>query len=365
MTEVAGDTWGSTTDAAGVVKWLREKRNVVVTTHTKPDGDAVGSSVALARALNIAAGGSPGGFSGVASRAEVWFHGPPPPWLGAVAGDVKRRQIDNEYGIPATADPDAVVIVDTGAWSQLRPLEEWLSDRTGSCLVIDHHLRGDADVGATRLVETKAAAACQIVAPLCASLLGKTSITDLPVEVATPLYLGLATDTGWFRHANVTPAAMRTAADLLETGVDHEALHAMIEQRDKPSRLALLQRALASLEYHAEGAVAMMKLRQADFAETGASPGDSGGFLDVVRTVEVIRVAALLTEATVGSNEGPLTKVSFRSKGGPGMVDVNQVASSLGGGGHAQAAGARIDAPLDDAWATIRERLVSAIDEQG
>ena len=113
---------------------------------------------------------------------------------------------------------------------------------------------------------------------LCRVVLGKRSLRDLPLEVAVPLYLGLATDTGWFKHSNVKPNVMETAAALLATGVDHAGLYVNIEQRERLPRLKLLARALASLELHDQNRVAVMSLTKKDFADTGAQPADAGGF---------------------------------------------------------------------------------------
>ena len=360
----AEQTWGSTTDAAGIARWLKNKRRVVIVTHTKPDGDAVGSSLALARALNIEAGGEPHGFGVGPARATCWYSGPTPPWLHAIAGQTPRVQIDGPDAITAAIasdedEPDAVVVVDTGAWSQLEPVADWLRSRQDRVAVIDHHLRGDAEVGQTRLVETAASAACEIVAGVCARVLGLSSPAELPESVAEPAYLGVYTDTGSFRHSNVTPATHRLAADLIAAGVDHERLGEILDQQDKPSRLRLLARALDRLEYHDDESIALMALTLADFENAGAAQGESGGFLDTVRCVATVRVAALLTEQAPTA-AGPLTKISLRSKGGPGMIDVNVVAGSLGGGGHAQAAGARYQGTIDQTRAALLAALRDA-----
>jgi len=349
--------WETNTTINELARWLGPKRNVVVLTHTKPDGDAVGSTVAIARALNIAAGGSAAGFSGVASRAEAWYSGPLPAWFGAATGGLKTRVIESADAIPAI-EPDAIVIADTGSWAQLETFDAWLRERSDRVCVIDHHLKGDPEVADRRVIDASAAAACSIVAPLCVRILGAASPSALPPEVVEPLYMGIGTDTGWFRHSNVTPDTMRLVADLLETGIDHEAIFQRIEQQERPSRLRLLARALASLELERDGSLAIMTLRRKDFEEAGASPGESGGFLDIVKTVEIVRVAALLTEAVPPDDpSAPLTKISLRSKGGPELIDVNKVAASLGGGGHAQAAGARVAADLSETKAMLLKAI--------
>ena len=150
-------------------------------------------------------------------------------------------------------------------------------------------------------------------------------------------------------------------ADLLEAGVDHERLIETVEFRDRPGRLRLLSRALGSLELLDDDRIAVMALGEKDFEKAGAHPGDSGGFLDIVKTVETVRVGVLLTE--LKTPDGVVTKISMRSKGGAGFVDVNVVAQSLGGGGHAQAAGARmVGVRLADAKATVVNALQAALD---
>ncbi|MEM0982957.1 MAG: DHH family phosphoesterase [Planctomycetota bacterium] len=353
MSELASD-WTTTTTPAQIARWLAGKHSIVAITHAKPDGDAIGSTIGMVRALNIAAGGSEAGFGGVASRAEAWYADPVPPWTGGIARSTKTRTIGKD-GKAGSVEPDAIVICDTGSWSQLAPYRPWLEQRLDRTVIIDHHLRGDAEISERRLIEPSAASACEIVAGVAKHILGCSSCAELPTEVAEPLYLGTATDTGWFKHSNVTPATFRLAADLLETGIDHERLFEVVEQRDRPARMKLLARALSSMELHHDDRVAVMTLTKKDFAETGGSPGDSGGFADVVRSVESVRVVALLTEQTDGDTT--ITKMSLRSKGGPDMVDVNEVAARLGGGGHAQAAGAKVRMPIADAKTRIIEEL--------
>jgi phosphoesterase RecJ-like protein len=172
------------------------------------------------------------------------------------------------------------------------------------------------------------------------------------------LYLGVASDTGWFRHANTTPAALKLASELLSAGVDHAKLYQRVEQGDRAERLKLIARALSSLELHEDGRVAISRISRSDFEETGGTQGDTGGFAEIPMTIGSVRVSCALTEV-----EGEI-RVSLRSKSADGphkLVDVNAVASTLGGGGHTQAAGARLTGSLGDAsrrvLEAIRERL--------
>ena len=330
--------WNTNTSIPELAAFLRGKQRIVVLPHVKPDGDAVGSTLALVRALNKPQAWVSG------ARAEAWYTGPQAPWMRAVARDTAFRVL-GEGGPPADAKPDAVVILDTGSWAQLEAVHEWLAPRREVAAVVDHHIQGDADVAARLHIDTGAAAVCQPVARLCCQVLGVTDPSRLPPDVAEALYLGMATDTGWFRHSNVSREVMSTAGELLEAGPAHVRLYQLIEQQETPSRLKLLSRALASLELFDQDRIAVMSVTKKDFAETGAQPGESGGFVDFGQSIPTVQVTCLLTEASPAEfgqpATGPLTKISLRSKPTEPAVDVNVVAKALGGGGHIRAAGAR------------------------
>ncbi len=343
-------TWTTNTTLQSMADQLRGKQRVIVLTHVKPDGDAVGSSLGLVRALNkprewVRAG-----------RAEAWYFGPTPPWLSDVAGDTPHRSL-GEGGPPEVEGVDAVVIVDTGSWTQMEAVREWLGPRRDMAFLVDHHIQGSDEVAASRFIDQSAAAVCQPVAELCRLLLGVAGRTDLPPDVAEALYLGMCTDTGWFRHSNVSREVLVAAGDLLAAGANHVRLFQAVEQRETVSRLRLLSRALATLELHDNDRVAMMALTKQDFAASGAQPGESGGFVDFGQSIPTVQVTCVLTEASgtdFGQSAGGLvTKISLRSKSGDHAVDVNRVAKSLGGGGHIRAAGARTTMNIEDTKAAI------------
>lgn len=329
-------SWASTTTLGEIAAWLVARRRVVLTTHVKPDGDAVGSTLGVTRALHAA---------GI--DAIPWYFGPLPDWLGAVAGATKYRVVD-QNGLPPE-EPDGVLVLDTGTWTQLHDVESWLRERHAIAAVVDHHTHGDPDVAPRRWVEPGCAAVSQPAAELCRLLLGASRLDDLPAPVAEPLYLGIATDTGWFRHANLSPRALREAASLLAAGADHPALFEAVEQQNRPSRLALMARALASLELVRGGRVGIMTLRQQDFHDTRAAPTDTAGFVDLPLSVAGVMLSVVITEAFAGPHGTNITKLSLRSKEGPGAVDANALARRLGGGGHVRAAGVKMPVTLDEA----------------
>lgn len=350
----SSESWSPTVSVNEMADWIGSMRTAVLLTHVKPDGDALGSTLALARAINLTRR-----TTGAISAAECWYGAPMPEWAPVLMGSTKVRTVEPGQPVPGAFDPEAVIICDTGSWNQLDPFRTFIEERLERTAIIDHHLQGDAEIADHRLLDTSAAAAVQPVAAVCCRLLGVDSPARLPVEIATPLYTGLATDTGWFRHSNVDARVMRLAADLLEAGVNHTELMELIEQNDRPSRLRLMQRALASLELVPAKQAAVMGLTTDDFRQSGAAPGESGGFVDIPRTIPAIRVTALLTEQT--DAQGVFTKVSLRSKpmgwDGKDPVDVNAVCRALGGGGHARAAGARIRLPLAEAKLRVIEAL--------
>ncbi len=346
--------WTSTTTASEIADWIAAQGSILLLTHTKPDGDALGSTIALARAINLMSE-----TSGAASKAECWYAAPMPSWAKTIIDNTKAKTIEAHQPIPSAFDPQGILIADTGSWNQLAPFAKFLKSRLDRTTIIDHHLQGDADIASRRLLDTTAAAAVQPIAEICCHLLGVTSPDELPEEVATPLYVGLATDTGWFKHSNVDGRVMRLAGQLLDAGVNHTSLYAMLYQRDRTARFKLMARALESMEVLKDKHAAIMMVTLQDFKDTKAGPGETGGFVDLPQSVAAIRVVALLTEQY--DSDGTFTKVSLRSKPdeweGKPAVDVNAVCNTLGGGGHARAAGVKIRKPLDEAKAMLIEAL--------
>lgn len=330
----------STLDA--IADELREAQHIVVTTHAKPDGDALGSVLAMGAALEKAG-----------KTVERWIM---PPIVGslqrlAVGVELHTHETDDDPLPTASgSEPDRIVVMDTGAWAQLSPMRSWLEPRRERVLLIDHHLRGD-DIARLRYIDPSAAAACELVAD-CIAKLG----VAIDTPIANAIYAGLATDTGWFRFSNTTANTLRIAADMLDAGVDHAAIYAQLEQGERPQKMALLTRALENMVMVADHRAAIMTLRAADFADTGARPEETERLVDIPQMVHDVQVVVLLTEdaATGGA------RMSFRSKPGPNAINVSTLAHTFGGGGHARAAGAKcLDEPLDD----VRKRVIDAVEQ--
>ncbi len=328
-----------------IASWLRTRRRVCVLTHTKPDGDAIGSTIGLVRTLRLI-----GGSWADPAHIKAWYSGPLPTWTKSIAQSDEFEAASsskiNENGV-ADTEPDAIVVLDTGSWNQLEHVTPLLRGRADRTVIVDHHLDGNPDVAERRFIDAKAAAVCVPVAELCRLLLERDSVTSLPAGIAEPLFLGIATDTGWFKHSNVDARALRTAADLMEAGADHSRLYRETEQRQRSGRLRLVGRALSGMELHIDDRLALLSVSAADVHETGVGLGDSGGLADYALAIEGVEVAAVLTEV---EGEGrPLTKISMRSKSADDPIAVNEIVSAYGGGGHRQAAGARFEGTIEEA----------------
>lgn len=330
---------------------------VVVLTHAKPDGDALGSALALTVAIRRLGG-----------QAHAYFVSPVAEALSELDPDHDADVIEptDEQAVPR--DAALYVVVDTGAYGQLGPQRHAIEPNLDRTIVLDHHLSGDVR-GHLRYIDGGAAACGEIVADLIENLLGSDT-WDQPVPDL--LFAGVASDTGWFRFANTSPATHRLAARLLEMGVDHADLYARLEQSERPEKLRLTIRALKSLELLCDDRVAVMSLRKQDFTDTGAMEHETERLVDLPQIVGSVRVVALVTEATNhngppedgppkdgSSASPPLTRVSFRAKPGSGAVNVAELAQQFGGGGHARAAGAKVEAGVDD----VLERLRTALPE--
>ena len=318
-------------------------RNVLVTTHVRPDGDALGSAAAVHLALKQ---------KNIASRVLLLSHLPRK--YAFVFEETGVEFVDVESGWPAnfTLDAyDALLVVDTGTWSQLPGLEQRVAAFKGRKLIVDHHLT-QQDWADVKVVDTTAAAAGEIVE----QVLKRWGVSiDRPIAMA--LFVAIASDTGWFAFSNTSPRTMRVAAELMEVGVDTDRLYQLLYQNESAKRVALMGRALQSLQLFAGDSLAVMVIRKQDFLETRAGVPDTENLINVPLQVRTVEVSMLITEPL---DSGPV-RISLRSKGG---VDVARFAEQFGGGGHARASGLKIQASLDEAQrqvvSAMLERLQSA-----
>ncbi|MGC4033533.1 MAG: bifunctional oligoribonuclease/PAP phosphatase NrnA [Tepidisphaeraceae bacterium] len=324
---------------ASMIDELAKTKKVLVTAHARPDGDALGSTAALVLGLRQ---------KGIA--ADVLLQPKIPGKYAFVYEAAGLTYTPADPALPESftlAGYDALVVVDTGTWSQLPGLRPHVEAFTGRKLVIDHHLTQE-DWADVKLVDTAAGAACEIVAELLQQW-------DIPLDkqIGEALYVGLVSDTGWFQYSNTRPYALRLAAMLLEAGVDADRLYQRLYQNERPQRILLQARAMPSLDLLADGRVAMMTIRRDDLLAVDATTNDTEGLINVPLAVAKVAVSIVLSEPL--EPDGAV-RCSFRSKG---QIDVAAFAQNFGGGGHARAAGAKIPGTLDTAKAAIVEKLLA------
>jgi len=332
-------TYESTASYSSLAKRIQSAKNIIVTTHRKPDGDAIGSVVGLCR-----------GLRDIGKQVDNLFVGPVEHGLRLAAGDVEMHLFE-DCGLPSE-EPDLIIVADTGAWSQLEALEPWLRQNKDKVIGLDHHANGD-DVAQDRVVDTAAAACTQVVMRLFEEMnIGLGSGRN---SVAEALFIGLGTDTGWFRFSNADARCFADASKLLEHGIDRYQLYRTLEETARPARMVLLERMLGSLDY--VGPVAIMCLRSTDFQEANGSSTDIVGLVNTPLVLEHIQASVLLTDS-----DPTVTKMSFRSKPGrpnslDSLIDVNELARNFEGGGHVHAAGARVYASLEE----VKQRLITIL----
>ncbi len=358
--------YSSNLDLAQAADKILDADHIAITTHSKPDGDAYGSVVAVAAALSM-----------LGRQVSARFIPPVP----SVFDDLKGRDLVSLYNPSAPFPPaDLLLVLDTGAWSQLSPMREALSGLLERTLIIDHHTTGDLPA-AHRYIDSSAAACCEIVAQLIEQIEGKSQGHNglFTPAVCEALFVGVASDTGWFRFSNTRPQSHELAGRLLRLGVDQADIYSKLEQTARPEKLALQTRALNSLQFLAEGRVAIMVLRAEDFTQTGAKLEETERFVDMPQSVSTVDLVVLITEPPSHKHPGPsagdgadeaspnpvpsgqAVRLSFRSKPGPNGVNVSQLAQRFGGGGHARAAGAKVHVTVDQAISQVQEAVMALV----
>ncbi len=297
---------------------IRSGGRVLCIGHIQPDGDALGSALALALAIRAAGG-----------EAVVSFDpGPLPfglPVSLAFLPDTGLLVAPSELRLDEHV-PALVVTFDTGSQERLGVLAEAAECRPGGppVLVIDHHARGAA-FGSVRLIDPHAAATAEMVARLIDAL-----GVCLDAELATCLYAGLASDTGSFRYAATTPETHHLAARLLAAGAPSAAISRALWDTRPASYLPVLAGALERVRR--SGEIIWTYVTREHLAAHGASAEETEGIVDVIRSAQEFEVAVVLKQDVRPDH----WKVSVRSRG---RVDVGAACAALGGGGHRLAAG--------------------------
>jgi phosphoesterase RecJ-like protein len=309
---------------------LRQAGRLLVTSHQSPDGDAIGSEIALARLLRKMGKG-----------VTIWNRDPAPNMFRTLPG-VERIHVGTEPPAGFPEAYDTVVVLEcpslerTGLAETLAPLR---------VLNVDHHL-GNGHYGEVNWVDTAAPAVGEMVYRLAQALK-----VELDAETATALLMTIASDTGGFRFSNTSVAAFESAAALVRDGASPEQVGQWLYESQPEGAIRLLAEVLPTLAVSAEGRVATILLSPDMYERANARPSDSEGLVDYPRSIAGVQAAALVRDLGNGR-----AKASLRSKG---EIDVERLARQYGGGGHRNAAGFTTDRNATE----LRAELTTALGE--
>jgi len=290
----------------------------VLTTHINPDADALGSEVALARYL-----------SDRGKNVHILNHSETPDNLWFLNEIFPITHYQHAQHSQLILDAECFIVLDTNSVQRFKALQEAFNHTHAYKIVIDHHLDHEsfADL---YLIDTHVPATSELLYTILHTI-DETAITK---PIAEALYAGIMTDTGSFRFPQTDPETHIITADLLRRGVLPYEIYQKIYESGPVNKLYLLGKALSTIQLHHQGKVAMMILPRSIFTETNTEESDVDNLTQYVLSIGGVVIGMVVMEMEKG------VKVSFRSKGD---IPINELAKHFGGGGHKNAAGARIE----------------------
>jgi phosphoesterase RecJ-like protein len=317
------------------VALVRDKQRILLTTHIRPDGDAIGSTLAMAAVLER-----------LGKEVHVITGFDLPPSWQFLDRQGRFRRVGN---VPREIleSIELLLILDTSAWAQLGEMGEVIRSTKAAKAALDHHVSSD-ELGA-ELFKTVGADATGRLVIEAADQLG----VELTPEIAVPAFVALATDTGWFRFASTTAETYRLAGRLTAAGAVPDQLYRNLYENDSLARLQLIGRAMARVQTELEGRLIYTAIHRADFDAVGALPSDSEDVINLLLAVGGTQVAVIFVEQIGGGY-----KISFRSRS---EVDCSRLAAQFAGGGHKKAAGATVNEPFEAAQANVLDAVRKAM----
>jgi phosphoesterase RecJ-like protein len=313
------------------IKLVGEAKSFVLTSHMRPDCDAIGSELGLALALR-----SLGKTVRIVNGDGV------PPHIAFIDPNHDVKVLGRDVAATDLAC-DVHAVLDTSAWAQLGPMADVIRSTSARKIVIDHHMSQD-DLGAAVFKDTTSESTGRLVL----QAIDAVGVRLTP-EMAAPLFAAIGTDTGWFRFASVGEATFQAAARLVTAGAKPNEVFAKLYEQNSLARLRLQGRILSNVKSHLGGRLLSTAITRADLEAVGAEPTDTEDIINRVLGVVGVEVALLFLE--LGPQE---TKVSLRSRS---TIDVNAIAGQFGGGGHRAAAGVRYRGPLSQAEPAVIEAV--------
>jgi bifunctional oligoribonuclease and PAP phosphatase NrnA len=309
---------------------LQSAGTVAVLTHVRPDGDAIGSQLAMVLALQK-----------LGKTVVAWNEDGLPESFAFLSGSEVITKPPDE-----PMEFDIVLALDTAAKDRLGTGIKAV--RACKTLVnIDHH-PSNPGYGDLNYIDVQAPATGQIIY----QLLQDQKLPFFP-EIADALFVAISTDTGSFRYQNTTARTFEIAGKLVEAGVDLATISHRIYESYPKRRILLLGQLLNEATFHANDRIATFSLTEATKARLAIDPADIDGLIDVIRSVDTVEVAIFFEEL-----EDQRVRISVRSK--DVRIDANRICSTWGGGGHQLAAGARIRGTLEE----VRTKVISYVSDE-
>ena len=314
------------------VELIRSHQRFLLTSHVRPDCDALGSELGMAHVLE-ALGKDVRIVNGQATPPNIAFIDPEKR-IGVINQTVKSEEL---------ADREILLVLDTSAWAQLGPMSEVVKTTKAKKMILDHHVSSD-DLGAEAFKNVQAEATGRLVMDAAEQL--SVKLTD---KMATPLYAAIATDTGWYRFPSASSETYRYAAQLIDAGASPAGIYNSLYEQDTLGRMKLRGVILARITAELGGRLAYTHVLLEDFEKTGSLPSDTEDVINMLLAIAGTQFALIFVE-----QPGHAQKVSFRSRS---SVDCSQLAEQFSGGGHKAAAGATISGTL----AEVQPRVLDVV----
>lgn len=318
------------------VEIIQRHQRFLITSHIRPDADALGSELGMAGILDA-----------LGKQVRIVNGHATPPNLATLDPEGRIQALETAEPANPAEDREVILILDTSAWAQLGPMSEVIRASDALRVVLDHHV-GEDELGAEFFKDTQAEAAGTLVYQ-AAIQLG----VALTPAIARALFAAIATDTGWFRFSSTRSSTYRMAAEFVDAGVRPDRLFCELYEQDTLGRVRLRGRILSRVVAERDGRFVHTYVLLEDFDATGALPSDTEDVINQTLTIAGTEVAVILVEQAGGG-----FKLSFRSRS---EVDCSHLARQFGGGGHKAAAGAFFDGPFDRAQAAVLDAVRAAM----
>ncbi len=319
--------------------FVEKHTRFLLTTHINPDGDGIGSEVALALWLESRG-----------KRVRVLNDSVVPAAFAFLLHSGTFESYEPELAEQRFAEADALIVLDTSNKQRIGRLAPLIDRHAIAVAILDHHVSHARGFGQVNVIESEAAATAELVY----DVIHESGGTVTP-EMATALYVGLMTDTGSFRYSNTDSHAHRVAAELLALGLDPQKIHAQVHSHSSAGRLRFFGEVLSALEMQEDGRLVVLDAAPEQFQRHGLVGADTEGLVDLPRTIAGVDVVVLFSEVEAGK-----VKVSLRSTG---RIAIDTVASRFGGGGHVHAAGVLLKGSRADAKGRILPEIARLLDE--